>query len=349
MQSRRRFMAAFEGESVDRVPVWFMRQAGRYLPGYRAVRAEHGFWDVCKDPALSTKVALEPLAKFPAIDAAIVFSDILVVQDALGLGVSFEKGDGPKLARPLRQRADLDQWNRAGLMERLAFLPRAVRHLREAIGGERALLGFAGAPFTLLCYAVDGGSSDDFRLTRTMLCAEPKLAEDALAILADAVSDLLIAQHEAGADAVQLFDTWGGLLSRDDYVHFALPALRRITDRLQRASVPSLLFVRGGQHLLPVLASANTTGLSLDWRSPFAEARELLPNLTLQGNLDPVTLFADPAHVAKRTQSLLDEMRRSSHSKRCIFNLGHGILPGTPEASLSAICDTLMSDAAAAR
>jgi uroporphyrinogen decarboxylase len=336
MNGRERFLASFDGQPVDRPPVWLMRQAGRYLPGYREVRSKHGFWDVCHTPELSTQVALEPLARFP-LDAAIVFSDILVIPQALGLDVTFGTGDGPKVGKPLRTRADLDAWNTKGLVERLRFLPNAVKHLSEALKGSHALLGFAGSPFTLFAYAVEGGSSDDFQHARVMLHKEPKLAEAALATLADAAAELLQAQLDAGADCVQLFDTWGGLLSRDEYRRFALPAIRRITNQLRGKRV--LLFVRSGHHLLPVLGDSGAGGFSLDWRTPFREARERYPNYVLQGNVDPVLLFAGEDVVREQTRVLLDEMKTSSNGySRCIANLGHGILPGTPESSVEALC-----------
>jgi uroporphyrinogen decarboxylase len=338
VNGRERFLCAFDGKPVDRPPVWLMRQAGRYLPGYREVRSKAGFWDVCHNPQLSTKVALEPLARFP-LDAAIVFSDILVIPQALGLDVTFGTGDGPRVGKPLRSRADLDGWTTSGLIERLQFLPAAVKHLAAALKGSHAMLGFAGAPFTLFAYCVEGGSSEDFRAARVMLHQEPKLAEAALATLADAAAELLQAQLDAGADAVQLFDTWGGLLAPDEYRRFALPALARITRKLQGRRV--LLFVRGGHHLLPLLGDTGASGFSLDWRTPFGEARARYPSQVLQGNIDPVLLFAPPALVRERTATLLAEMKATTGYTRCIANLGHGILPGTPESAVEALCQTV--------
>jgi uroporphyrinogen decarboxylase len=340
LTSRARFLAAFAGEEVDRPPVWLMRQAGRYLPGYRAVRAQHGFWDVCRTPELSTKVALEPMALFP-LDAAIVFSDILVIPEALGLDVTFGKGEGPQVGRPLRSEADLAAWHIDGAAERLRFVPEAVRHLRAALGEEKAILGFAGAPWTLFCYVVQGEGSDDFRVPRVMLQKEPELARRALAALADLAADLLEAECAAGADAVQLFDTWGGLLSREEYGAFAVPALRRITDRLRAKGRRSILFVRGGHHLLPLLGETGVDGLSLDWRTPWREARALHPELLLQGNVDPVLLFAGPAAVRARTRALLEDIAADG-GRRAIVNLGHGILPGTPEESVAALVDEVV-------
>lgn len=340
--ARERFLAALAGEPVDRPPVWLMRQAGRYLPGYRAVRAQHGFWEVCHSPELSTQVALEPMRRF-GLDAAIVFSDILIVPEALGLGVTFGAGEGPQIARPLRSDADLAAWNTAGIAERLAFLPRAVKHLRAALDDQLsdtpALLGFGGAPFTLFAYIVEGGGSDDFRRARVMLHEERELASRALSTIADIVADLLVAEIAAGADVVQLFDTWGGLLDSKEYATHCVPLIRRIADRVHAAKGRLLLFVRGGGHLLEAIAEASVDGVSLDWRTPFAAARAVRPKWVLQGNLDPVRLFASPERVEQATREMLTEMRDAKGG--VIANLGHGIMPGTPEASVQAMVDAV--------
>ena len=336
MQRRERFLAALQQLPVDRPPVWLMRQAGRYLSEYRAVRAEHGFWEVCHTPALSTKVALEPLRKF-ALDAAIVFSDILVIPQALGAGVSFEKGEGPVFTKTMRSRQDLREWTTDNLMDRLQFLPAAVKHLHHALEGQWGLLGFAGAPFTLFSYCVEGGGSDDFRLARSLMATDPGLARDALNVLADAAAQLCLAQLDAGADAVQLFDTWGGLLSREDYRAFAVPALNRAAAAIRKSGKPVILFIKGGMHLLDVLREVEVDGISLDWRTSFTEARAALPGKVLQGQLDPVLLFAGEEVVRAKTRALLAELDAIG-SRGCIVNLGHGILPGTPEANVAALC-----------
>lgn len=339
---RQRVLAALDGSDLDRPPLWLMRQAGRYLPGYRAVRAQHSFWAVCKTPELSTEVALEPLALFP-LDAAIVFSDILTVPDALGLDVTFGAGEGPRIGKRLRTASDLAAWRTEGVSQRLEFVGAAVRHLRAAIGPDRGLFGFAGAPWTLYCYIVEGQGSDDFRAARTLMHTQPKLVTSALAALADVTAELLESQCEAGADVVQLFDTWGGLLAMDEYARFALPALRRITDRLRARKRRTLLFARGGHHLLPVLKDCGVDGLSLDWRMPWREARALMPAMVLQGNIDPILLLSPPATVRDATRALLNEMRETSGYRRCIVNLGHGIVPETPVDSVRALCDTVVA------
>lgn len=349
MQRRERFLAALRRAPVDRPPVWLMRQAGRYLPEYRAVRSRHGFWEVCQTPQLSTAVALEPLRKF-ALDAAIVFSDILVIPQALGAGVSFEKGEGPLFKHPMRSRADLRQWHTNQLMSRLSFVPSAVKHLSQALEGQHGLLGFAGAPFTLFSYCVEGQGSDDFHLARSLMATDPGLAHDALNVLADAAAELCLAQLNAGADAVQLFDTWGGLLGRDDYRAFALPAVNRAAAAIRKSGKPVILFIKGGMHLLEVLRDAEVDGLSLDWRTSFAEARRALPGKVLQGQLDPVLLFATPAVVREKTKRLLGELDalEDGGARGCIVNLGHGILPATPEANVAALCDEVAGHARSA-
>lgn len=338
LQKRERFLAALSGAAIDRPPVWLMRQAGRYLPGYRALRAEHSFWEVCQTPELSTRAALEPLDRYP-LDAAIVFSDILVVPLAMGLGVTFGPGEGPRIARPLRTGADYDAWQLDGVLGRIDYLPRAVAHLKETLQNRYGILGFAGAPFTLFAYCVEGGGSDDFREARLLMHRDPALARRALNTIADVVADLLLAQVDAGADAVQLFDSWGGLLAPDEYRDFALPALQRITAKLAPRKVPTLLFVRGGHHLLPLLGESGVTGFSLDWRTEWDHARKLYPDHLLQGNIDPILLLGSADVVRKRTRDLLDVMKRTSGGRHCILNLGHGILPGTPPENVAAMAE----------
>ncbi|MEW5738699.1 MAG: uroporphyrinogen decarboxylase [Myxococcota bacterium] len=338
MNSRARFLAALRGEAVDRPPVWLMRQAGRYLPQYREVRRQHGFWDVCHQPELSTKVALEPLDRF-ALDAAIVFSDILTVPEALGLGVTFGPGEGPRIANTLSTAADLSAWKTEGAVQRLAFVSEAVRHLRATLQDRYGILGFSGAPFTLFAYATEGGGSDDFAKARVMLHQQPWLAEKALGILADVAAEYLAAQADAGADCVQLFDTWGGLLDAEDYARFCVPAIRRITDPLTTKGVPVLLFVRGGQHLLPVLADTGAQGFSLDWRVDWREARTRFPKAVLQGNVDPILLMAGADVARDRVRHLLSAMLETSQYRRCIVNLGHGIHKDTNPDAVQAFCD----------
>jgi uroporphyrinogen decarboxylase len=283
-------------------------------------------------------VALEPLARF-GLDAAIVFSDILVVPEALGLGVTFGPGEGPRIARTLRTASDLSAWNREGVASRLGFVPAAVKHLKQTLNGSHGILGFSGAPFTLFSYCVEGGGSDDFARARIMLHQDTALAVKALATLAEVSVEYLDAQFAAGADIVQLFDTWGGLLDRQDYLRFCVPAIRRITEPLRARGHKVMLFVRGGQHLLPVLGETGADGFSLDWRNDWSEARARFPRAILQGNIDPILLMAGPEIVRERTRALVHTMKSVDGGKRCILNLGHGIHKDTPPDNVAALCE----------
>ena len=338
MKARERFLAALNGNPVDRPPVWLMRQAGRYLPDYRAVRGDASFWELCHSPELTTRVALEPLNRFQ-LDAAIVFSDILTVPQALGLGVTFGKGEGPQIEKTLSTQADLAAWKLEGAIGRLGFVMDAIKHLAKTLDGSHGLLGFAGAPFTLLAYCAEGSGSDEFMKARAMLHQQPALAEKALGALADLTAEYLEAQFQAGVDVVQLFDTWGGLLDREDYLRFCVPAIRRITEPLRAKGRKVLLFVRGGAHLLPVLGEANVDGFSLDWRVEWREARKWYPNAILQGNLDPALLMTNDALVRSATGALLREMKDTSDYRRSIVNLGHGIHRFTPPENVASMCD----------
>jgi uroporphyrinogen decarboxylase len=340
MKSRERFLAAVEGSEVDRPPIWLMRQAGRYLPDYQAVRKAHSFWELCESPALTTRVALEPLQLF-ALDAAIVFSDILVVPRALGLGVTFEAA-GPSVKHLLRTEADLSAWDFSKVEQRLLYVSEAAADLRNTLQGSHGLLGFAGAPFTLFCYAVEGSSEAEFEVARTMLLTQPDLARRAMEKMSDVVLNLCRAQVKAGVDVIQLFDTWAGLLSETTYRHMALPALSYIVKQLQSDGTPVMLYARGGLHLLSALKDTGARGISLDWRTPWREARAQLPSQLLQGQLDPLTLLANEASVQRETKALLDDMRATSDYRHCIVNLGHGILPSTPISSVQAMVKTVV-------
>ncbi|MCL2011793.1 MAG: uroporphyrinogen decarboxylase [Cystobacterineae bacterium] len=338
LSSRARLLSALEGKPVDRPPVWLMRQAGRYLPGYQSIRQKHSFWELCHAPQLCTQAAMEPMQRF-ALDAAIVFSDILVIPQALGMHVNFDGNHGPKMTKPLKEAAELASWNVEKLLEALAFVPAAVRHLREALGEERGLLGFAGAPWTLLAYMLEGHADKNFAVARSMLHAQPEFAHKAMDMLADILMAYLEAQCEAGADAVQLFDSWGGLLNAEDYSRFALPPIQKVAKALTHKNRRLILFVRDGQHLLPLLADSGCQGISLDWRIPFEQAAAQLPNHCLQGNVDPALLLASPEVVRTETRKLLAAMKARGHFHRCIVNLGHGIFPQTQPECVRALCE----------
>ena len=340
MHPRERFLAALRGDALDRPPVWLMRQAGRYLPGYRALRAEHSFWDVCQNPELSTRAALEPLDRY-ALDAAIVFSDILVVPLAMGLGVSFGPGEGPRIAQAAAHRRRLRRlaarW-RAGAHR----LSAARRRAPQADAARTATASSASPARRSRCSpTASKAAAARISAKRARSCIATRRSRSARSsTIADVVADLLLAQVDAGADAVQLFDSWGGLLAPDEYRDFALPALQRITAKLNARKVPTLLFVRGGHHLLPLLGESGVTGFSLDWRTEWDVARELYPNHLLQGNIDPVLLLGSADVIRQRTRALLETMKRTSGGRSCILNLGHGILPGTPPETVAALVET---------
>ena len=326
-------LRALRREPTPRVPVWLMRQAGRYLPEYAALRARAGsFMALATTPSLATEVTLQPLARFP-LDAAILFSDILTVPDAMGLGLSFAEGEGPRFAR-----TTADERSIAGLdvpdMARLRYVFDAVAQIRRALAGRVPLIGFAGSPFTLACYMIEGGGSADFASVRRMAYARPDLLERLVTINADAVAAYLREQIAAGVDAVMLFDTWGGLLPAAAYDRFSLGPLRAILARLP-SDVPTILFTRNGGHALRAQVESGASCVGLDWTADLAEARRTHgAAVALQGNLDPVALLTDPATVSRLAIAVV---REAGPAPGYVFNLGHGILPATPPENVAAL------------
>ena len=329
-------LRALRREATPYVPVWLMRQAGRYLPEYNATRARAGsFMRLCQDPALATEVTLQPLARF-ALDAAILFSDILTVPDAMGLGLAFVEGDGPRFERPLAGEADIARLAVPDL-ERLAYVFDAVASIKRALAGSVPLLGFAGSPFTLACYMVEGRSSADFAGVRRLLYARPDLLHRVLAINAEAVGAYLAEQVRHGADAVMLFDTWGGLLTSDAYAAFSLAYIRRALERLRADAerVPAIVFTRGGGQWLERIADSGCDAIGLDWTTDVASARTRVGSrVALQGNLDPQALLAPPDAIVAEAGAIL---RAAGPRPGFIFNLGHGIVPETPPDHVAAL------------
>lgn len=328
---RDRFLAAFSGHATGAGrPVWLMRQAGRFLPEYRAIRAIHPFLDVVHSPSLCTEVALQPLRRFD-LDATIVFSDILVIPDELGMGLSFATGEGPSLSRPLRSEADENALNWAGLERRLDFVYDAVRALRVA-APDHALVGFAGAPWTLYCYMVDG-EGGDFAHAMASVESNPDRAARILTKLADAVADHLIAQAAAGADVVQVFDTWAGRLDAARYMAMVAPGLRHIAQRLHAAGVPGILFLRGAGDRVSALEGAGFPAISVDATTSLVAVREALPGLVTQGNLAPEILLQGDEIIQAGVNAIHDAVRGAPNH---IYNLGHGLLPQTPPEAVGA-------------
>jgi uroporphyrinogen decarboxylase len=333
-------LRALARQPTDYTPVWLMRQAGRYLPEYNATRARAGsFLALAKSPALATEVTLQPLERFP-LDAAILFSDILTVPDAMGLGLYFAEGEGPRFERPLRDEASIRALA-APDPARLGYVIDAVREIRRALAGRVPLIGFSGSPFTLACYMVEGSGSDDWRTLKTMLYARPELLHHILEVNARAVTDYLNAQIEAGAQAVMIFDTWGGQLSHAGYETFSLAYSRRVIAGLKKHAegrrVPSILFTKGGGAWLEAMAASGCDALGLDWTTDARAARKSVgARVALQGNLDPSALFAPPDRVREETRRVLDAFGAAPGH---VFNLGHGIAPQTPVDSVAALVD----------
>jgi len=332
-------------------PVWLMRQAGRYLPEYNATRARAGsFLALAKSPALATEVTLQPLERFP-LDAAILFSDILTVPDAMGLGLAFAEGEGPRFARPLRDEAEILKLPVPDPGAELRYVLDAVRETRRALGGRVPLIGFSGSPFTLACYMVEGSGSDHWRTLKTMRHARPDLLHRILEVNARAVTAYLNAQIEAGAQVVMLFDTWGGILAHEDYETFSLSYCRQIFGNLVKKQegerVPSILFTKGGNPWLAAMMASGCDAIGIDWTSDPQAARKLAGGrVALQGNLDPVALFAPADAVRRAVREVLD---RFGAAPGHVFNLGHGILPNTPVDSVSALVDEVRAYSRAQR
>ena len=324
-------------------PVWIMRQAGRYLPEYNATRKRAGsFLALAKNPELATEVTLQPLARFP-LDAAILFSDILTVPDAMGLGLYFAEGEGPKFERPLRDEAAIRQLRAPEPRATLGYVLDAVRHIRRALNNSVPLIGFSGSPYTLACYMIEGGSSDDFRTIKSMLYTRPDLLHHVLDINAQAVTAYLNAQIESGAQAVMLFDTWGGALSDAAYREFSLAYLQRVIAGLRRTwagqTVPSIVFTKGGGLWLEDIAAIGCDAVGLDWTVNMRVARQLVGDrVALQGNLDPAVLFSNAAAIRAEVGAVLAQFGPGTGH---VFNLGHGVSQFTPPEHLGVLVEAV--------
>jgi uroporphyrinogen decarboxylase len=328
------FLRACRGEALARVPVWMMRQAGRYLPEYREIRAKHSFLEVCKNPDLAVEVSLQPF-RLIGVDAVIVFSDILIPAEAMGLPL--ELGDaGPNLPNPVRSKADVEKLKLFDPEQETGFLPEAIRRIVKSVGPTVPVLGFAAAPWTLACYMVEGKTKEGFATVKSFLYQEPKAFRDLLHRVAQATIPYLQAQIAAGAAAVQLFDTWCGELNLQDYTDFALPAVQELVTGLS-TSVPVIYYTKASNHLLPAVARSGASVLSVDWRVDLAELRKTLGSkIALQGNLDPAVLFGPPEKIREHTLATILSLAGRGH----ILNLGHGILPNTPVENAKLFIET---------
>jgi uroporphyrinogen decarboxylase len=328
------FLRACRREAVDQTPVWFMRQAGRYMPEYRALRERHSLLELCRTPELAVEVTLQPIQAF-GFDAAILFSDLLIPLDPLGLPFDFHSGEGPVVEKPIRSRADVEALRRFEPREDLAMVLEAIRLLRREL--PVPLIGFAGAPFTLASYAIEGGRSANFAATKGLMYSEPETWHRLAELLADVVTDYLQAQVEAGVQAVQVFDSWIGALDEGDYREFVFPHVRRIFDGLADLDVPQIHFGTGTGHLLAVQREAGGSVIGVDWRTPLDEGWERVgTDVAIQGNLDPTLLFGPQERLLARADEVL---RRAGGRPGHVFNLGHGILPGTPVENVRAVVD----------
>ena len=348
-----RFLDACFRRPVDRPPVWMMRQAGRYLPEYREARKGVSFLELCRRADLATEVSLQPFRRFQP-DGVIFFSDILIPVEAMGVRVEF--GDsGPELPEPVRSRSDVERLRPFHPSERIGFTGEILSALRREVGDRAAIIGFAGAPWTIASYLVEGGGSKSFAAIKQMMGQDRETLRRLLDLLADTVGDVLSFQIASGAQAVQLFDTWAGELSVEDYRSFALPAAVRTINRIRRHSphpgplpegegaAPVILYVNGCGHLLEAMAESGADVLSVDWRVTLSETRRRVPGKALQGNLDPGALLSTPEEVSRRTRSLIGETGGRGH----IVNLGHGVLPETPIACVEAFFEAVRGSPAA--
>jgi len=338
-----RLLRALLRQPVDVTPVWIMRQAGRYLPEYRAVREQAGdFKTLCTTPELACEVTLQPLRRF-ALDAAILFSDILTIPDAMGLGLYFTEGEGPQFKKPVRTAADVAALTVPDPESELKYVMDAVRLIRRELHGQVPLIGFAGSPWTLATYMVEGGGSKDFGLVKSMLFDQPKLMHQLLDVLARAVAAYLNAQVAAGAQALMLFDTWGGVLTPRDYREFSLRYMEQIIQNLTRENegrrVPVILFTKNGGQWLETMAESGADALGIDWTTDLGDARARVGRrVALQGNMDPSLLYASPERLRREVDTILASYGQGSG---LVFNLGHGIHPHVQPDKVAVVVDAV--------
>ncbi len=339
MNSRQRFLNAINCQPLERPPIWVMRQAGRYLPEYRALKEKYSFLELAQTPELALEVTMQPLRRFP-LDAAILFSDILVIPEALGQGYHFREKGGIAMNYELDSVDKIESLDPSAVEEKLAYVADALKLIKDELAGEKALLGFAGSPWTLATYMVEGGSSKDFKKIKSLFYTDPKAFDQLMSKLTQALIDYLRMQKAAGADAVQIFDSWGGILSGDDYEAASLRWIAEIVSALKE-EIPTIIYAKG---TIPHLMRQSATGakaIAVDWTIPIREAANLVPaNVAIQGNLDPVILDTSPEIVSRKSNDILQAMAdRPGH----IFNLGHGILPTARIENMEALVDTVVN------
>lgn len=337
------FLKALLRQKCEYTPVWLMRQAGRYLAEYNATRSKAGsFMKLAQSPALACEVTLQPVERF-GLDAAILFSDILTVPDAMGLELSFVAGEGPKFARPVKNEDDVNALKVPNIETSLRYVTDAVCCIRQALHNKVPLIGFSGSPFTLACYMVEGGSSKDYRTIKTMMYTRPDLLHRILDVNAKSVTAYLNAQIEAGAQAVQIFDTWGGTLSESSFKEFSLAYMQKIIDGLHKTydgeRIPVIVFTKGGGQWLESIATCGTDAVGLDWTSNLSQARRhVKDSVALQGNLDPMVLFGSEDRIRQEVRRVIEDFG-VVHGGGHVFNLGHGINQFTPPEAVEILVD----------
>lgn len=337
-KNRMPYLRACRGEKLKVTPVWLMRQAGRYLPEYRAVRKKYGFLDICYNPELATEVTLQPIRRFK-FDASILFSDILVPLVPMGANLSFGPGEGPRIDPPIRTISDIEKLQPVNAQESLHFVLKAISMIRRELPDDVALIGFVGAPFTLATYLIEGGKPAPFGHVKSLMYKEPEAFGLLMGKLQKMATEYLKAMVTAGADAVQVFDTWAGTLAYHDFQSANLPYIQKIFQSLADLNVPMTYFVHGGSHLLREIKDTGCTVASLDWRCSLSEARDVLGNkIAIQGNLDATVLLGDERTIRSGVRRVLEDAGEGGGH---IFNLGHGILPMTPVSSVEIMLDEI--------
>ncbi len=338
-----RYLKALLKQETDTTPVWIMRQAGRYLPEYKETRKQAGsFLDLCMNPELACEVTLQPLRRFD-LDAAILFSDILTIPDAMDLGLYFSEGEGPKFKHPIRSQADIDKLFVPDPSEKLRYVTDAVTLIRQELGGQVPLIGFSGSPWTLATYMIEGGSSKDYHHSKGLMYENPKALHQILDVIAKSVVSYLNAQIEAGAQSVMIFDTWGGVLSPEAYQEFSLRYMQQIVEQLHREydgqTIPVTLFTKGGGQWIELIADTGCNGVGLDWTLSIDEARKRVGDkVALQGNLDPNVLYAAPETIRQHAKQLIEKF--GNHTGH-VFNLGHGIHQTVNPDNLKVLVDAV--------
>lgn len=334
------FIKACRQEPTERTPIWIMRQAGRYLAEYRAVRDKYDFLTMCKTPELAAEVTLQPIDIF-GFDASIIFSDILVIPEAMGMKLQMIESKGPTFDEPIRNISQIDALDNSDIRQKLKYVYDAVKITKERLAGRAPLIGFSGAPWTLAAYMVEGKGSKNFEIIKSLIYNKPDDAHKLLDKLADAVTDHLKGKIEAGCQAVQIFDTWGGVLSPWDFEEFSLPYIRKIVDGIRDQDVPIIVFAKGVRNL-KLISELNCDVIGIDWMVDIADAKkEINSSKALQGNLDPAVLFSNPEKIKKEARKVLEGFGKGNGH---IFNLGHGILPKTPVDNVMALVDFIKNE-----